>query len=365
MKIMILTNNDVGLYSFRKELIEELVKYNDVYIVVPFGTKIKDLKRIGATYIDVRVDRRGMNPLKDYRLYRTYKRLMKNISPKVVLTYTIKPNIYGGLAAKSLKINYITNITGLGTAVEKKGLLQVFTTFLYKVALKKANTVFFQNQENMDYFYNSRIGNGKFELIPGSGVNTTDFNLEPYPLNNILKFIFIGRIMREKGIEYYLNAAKTFMEKYNNLEFHICGSLEENYEDMILDLTKNRIVIYHGQVTNIKPILKEMNAIIHPTYYPEGMSNVLLESAATGRPAIASNRTGCKEIIEHGKTGYLFEPQNQESLNEAILNFIELTLEEKKAMGIKGRMKVENEFNRQIVIEKYLSKINQIEKTLV
>jgi len=360
MKLMILANSDIGLYAFRKELIEEFVKEHEVIVVVPFEKKIDQLKRLGGTYINASINRRGTNIFQDYKLLKNYKKYMKQEKPDIVITYTIKPNIYGGMAAKSLNIPQIANITGLGTAVENKGLLQKITTILYRIALRKAHTVFFQNEENMLYFQKNKIALGKHELIPGSGVNLTHFNLTPYPTDKIIKFVFVSRIMKEKGIDLYLNSAKYFMSKYNNLEFHICGSLDENYNSKIESLVRNNTIIYHGVVNDVKKIIDEMHAIIHPTYYPEGMSNVLLEAAAIGRPGIASNRSGCKEIIDDGTSGYLFEPQNQILLDECIQRFINLSFEDKKTMGIRAREKVEVYFDRQIVINRYLESIRKV-----
>ena len=358
-RVLFLVNHDIVIYNFRRELVQELLNQgHEVYISSPFGDRISLLEKLGAKFIETKIDRRGTNPLNDYKLLRTYKRIMKDIRPDVVLTYTIKPNIYGGIAAGSLKIPYIANITGLGTAVEKKSLLQKITTMLYKKAFKNVNTVFFQNQENMDYFIKQKIALGKHELIPGSGVNLEHFKLMPYPSDEIIRFVFIGRIMKEKGIEYYLEAARVLKKKYDNLEFHVCGFLEENYKDIINELVSNNTIIYHGLVDDIRLILKDMHAIIHPTYYPEGISNVLLEAAAMGRPAIATNRSGCKEVIDHGITGYLFEAKNQNQLNNQVENFINTSNEFNMIMGLKAREKIEKEFNRTTVVNQYMYKIN-------
>src|SRR5690554_9893 len=344
-RVLFLVNHDIVIYNFRRELVQELLNQGyEVYISSPYGDRISLLEKLGAKFIETQIDRRGANPLKDYKLLRTYKRIMKDIRPDVVLTYTIKPNIYGGIAAGSLKIPYIANITGLGTAVERKSLLQKITTMLYKKAFKNVNTVFFQNQENMDYFIKQKIALGKHELIPGSGVNLEHFKLMPYPSDEIIRFVFIGRIMKEKGIEYYLEAARVLKKKYDNLEFHVCGFLEENYKDIINELVSNNTIIYHGLVDDIRLILKDMHAIIHPTYYPEGISNVLLEAAAMGRPAIATNRSGCKEVIDHDTTGYLFEQKNQYDLNCQITKFLNLSNDLKKQMGLFARSKVNNVF---------------------
>lgn len=357
--ILILTNSINGLYSFRFELISELLAARYKVIVSAPNHKQKScFKNKGIKFINADISRRGISMFKDFQLFLNYVHLIKNYKPDVILTYTIKPNIYGGFAARLTKTPYITNITGLGTAVENKGLLQFITTRLYKFALKKAYTIFFQNQENMDFMLDKNIKGKSHVLIPGSGVNVNHFNYIDYPCDKELHFLFIGRVMKAKGIDYYLEAAKVIKEKYPNTFFHILGSYEDDYKDILENYETKGYIKCHGRVDDVREFHKIAHATIHPTYYPEGMSNVLLESASSGRPIIASNRSGCKEIIEDGSNGFLVEPKNQEDLINKIDKFINLTHEEKKQMGIKGREKVVNEFDRNIVINAYLKQIN-------
>lgn len=371
MKVLILANNDIGLYKFRKELIEELLnpgcyisERNDkpckVFISLPDGEFISELKNLGCIFINTPIDRRGTNPKTDLKLLMQYRYILKKIKPDIVLGYTIKPNIYGGIACAEKSIPYICNITGLGTAIENKGLIQKITLLLYKIALKKARYVFFQNQSNMKYFCGKHICAGKYDLLPGSGVNIKHLPLEIYPKGN-LKFVFVGRLMKEKGIEEYLYAAKKMKGKYPDTEFHICGFCEEEYLQKIKGFQEKGIIIYHGLVSNMEEIYKEISCIVLPSYH-EGMSNVLLEAAATGRPGIASQIPGCMEIIEHEKTGYLCERKNKRQLCELIESFINLSYEEKVAMGVAARKKVEENFDRTIIVKKYLDVIKEFVK---
>lgn len=371
MKILILANNDVGLYKFRKELIEELLnpgcyisgrsdKPCKVFIALPDGVFIPELKNLGCIFINTPIDRRGTNPKTDLKLLIHYRYILKKIKPNIVLGYTIKPNIYGGIACAEKNIPYICNITGLGTAIENKGVIQKITLLLYKIALKKAKYVFFQNQSNMEFFCKKHICIGKYDVLPGSGVNIKSLLLQTYPKGK-LKFVFVGRLMKEKGIEEYLYAAKKIKRKYSDTEFHICGFCEEEYLQRIKELQEKNIVIYHGMVSDMEAIYREMSCIVLPSYH-EGMSNVLLEAAATGRPAIASRISGCKEIIEHEKTGYLFERKNIEQLCEMIEKFLHLSYEEKTAMGLAARKKVEKSFDRTIIVKKYLEVVKEFAK---
>lgn len=282
---------------------------------------------------------------------------MKEIKPDIVLGYTIKPNIYGAIAAREKNIPFVANITGLGTAVENPGLSQKISIVLYKVAFKKIQRVFFQNTENQQFFINHKIAIDKQGLLPGSGVNLNKFTVKEYPKSDIVKFAFISRIMKEKGIDQYLDAAKMIKGKYPKTEFHICGFCESEYEGKLNEYNDKGIVIYHGMIRDVAEFMGKMNCIIHPTYYPEGLSNVLLEASATGRPIITTNRSGCREVVDDGVNGYMIPQKNSGKLVEAIEKFMKLSSDEKKAMGLAARKKVEREFDRQIVVEAYMKEI--------
>lgn len=360
-KVLFLVNHDIVIYNFRKELVERLLSEGyDVYISSPYGERIEDLIKMGCHYIDTKVDRHGINPIKDLFLIKLYKKIIKQIKPKVVLTYTIKPNIYGGIAAKKYNIPYIANITGLGTAVEKKGILQFITILMYKYAFQKIQTVFLQNQENMDFFKNKKIANDKLKLLPGSGVNLDHFKLLEYPPDDTIDFVFISRIMKEKGIDLYLEAAQFITKKYPNTKFHVCGFCEEEYEDKLKEYQDKGYIIYHGMVRDIREILKFTHCTIHPSYYPEGLSNVLLESAACGRPIITTNRSGCREVVKTDINGYLVYQNNYFNLIEKIEVFLNLNYKNKIKMGYNSRKFVEKNFDRQIVVNSYINELEGI-----
>lgn len=362
-KVLFIVNHDVVIYNFRKELVEELlVKNFDVYISSPYGPKIDKLIQIGCHFIETRVNRRGTNILQDLKLIKTYNKLIADIKPDIVLTYTIKPNIYGGIAAKKNGIPYIANITGLGSATKVKGIMQKIIVKLYRFSFSKVNIVFFQNQDNQQFFEKNKIAIGKHLIIPGSGVNVNHFHYSSYPDDKIVEFAFISRIMKEKGIELYLETAKFFKSKYSNTEFHICGFCEEDYLGIIEEYENKEIVKYHGMVDDIRDILRQVHCVVHPTNYPEGMSNVLLEAASMGRVIIASNRAGCREIIDENLNGYLVEPDNLDNLIYKIEKFLNMSYEQKKQMGINGRVKIEKHFNREIVIDEYMRVINDLLK---
>jgi len=359
MRILFLANDDEGLYKFRKELIETLLKDNEVFISLPKGKYVDNLVDMGCKYIETEFNRKGTNPIKDLKLVNFYKNLLKEIKPNVVLTYTIKPNVYGGIACQLIKVPYIVNITGLGSAVENGGILQFITTSLYKIGLRKAQVVFFQNETNRQFMLNHKCINSPTSLVPGSGVNLDEYELMDYPSDDTVDFVYIGRIMTEKGFGLYLDAAKYFKDKYPQTRFHVCGQYEDDYRKEVEELVKSGIVIYHGSVSDMKQIYKIINCTVHPTYYPEGLSNVLLESLACGRPIITTDRPGCKEVVEDGINGFMVKQKDVDDLIEKIEKFLFLSNKEKKQLGLNGRKKVEREFNRKIVIDSYIKEIQK------
>lgn len=359
--IFLIGNHDIVIYNFRKELVERLLEEQyEVYLILPYGGKVDLLVEMGCHFIDVPINRRGKNPFQDFSLLIKYLKIIKKIKPEVVLTYTIKPNIYGGIACRLAGIPNIANITGLGSAVENKGWLQKITTFLYKIAFKKVGCIFFQNAENQQFFIQRNIACSKHHLIPGSGVNLKRFHYLEYPSDETIEFLYIARVMMEKGIDQYLDTAKHIRNKYPNTVFHVLGFCEEDYQNILQDLSDQNIIQYHGLQNDILPYIQRSHCTIHPSYYPEGMSNVLLESEACGRPVITTNRSGCRETVEDGKTGYIFEAKNIQDLISKVEKFIKLPNSEKKLMGIEARKKVEKEFDRQIVVNAYMDEINKL-----
>ena len=357
-KILILANNDVGLYNFRKELIERLLTDGfQVFIALPYGERVEYFNKLGCIFFNTPISRRGKNIISDIKLLLTYLKIVEDVNPDLILTYTVKPNIYGGIIASIKKIPFITNITGLGSSIESGKFIRYLTLILYKLALRKASCVFFQNSENENFMKQNNVVKGRYRLVPGSGVNTAIFQYLPYPQDEVVTFAFISRIMREKGIDEYIEAARIVKSKHKNVEFLVIGPIEENYEVILAKNHESKIINYVGNVDDVRKYLKIINCIIHPTYYPEGMSNVLLESAACGRPAITTNRSGCREIVEDGVTGFLVEPKNVTQLVSKIEQFLKMSIEQQREMGRKARNKVEKEFNREFVVNAYMEEI--------
>lgn len=351
-KVLILANYDEGLYKFRKEVIEELVKDYEIFISVPSGKYIDDLKKLNTKIILTEFNRKGTNPLKDIKLLFDYKKILKDVKPDVVLTYTIKPNVYGGMACGK-KVPQIANITGLGSALENKSKIQNIVISLYRFGIRNAFRVFFQNTSNRDFMLEHKMVKNNYAMLPGSGVNLKHFEYQPIKPKDNIDFVYVGRIMKEKGIDEYLYAAQKIQEERKDVNFHVCGFYEDDYKDIIEKLVEEKVIIYHGVVKDMSKFYKDIDCVVLPTYYPEGLSNVLLESSASGRPLITTDRPGCREVIEDGKNGFVVRQKDKEDLYQVIKKFLSLSLNERNQFGKYAREKVEREFDRKIVISKY------------
>lgn len=360
MRITILTNSDIGLYKFRKELIEQLCIEHEVYIVLPKGEFIELLQQFGCRFIPFEFSRRGINPIEDIGQIKRYVKLLKELKPDVVLTYTIKPNIYGGLACQMTKIPYIANVTGLGTAVENGGLLSVILTSLYRFAMKRASCVFFQNKDNRKLFISRGIVKGKTMLIPGSGVNLRTNFIEPYPDDNSgIRFLFVGRIMKDKGISELLEVIRLLHQEYPNVTLDVVGRNEEDYSEALKKAEQEGAVHYHGFQSNVHSFYTRCHCVVLPSYH-EGTANVLLEASSTGRPIITTRVAGCRETFDEGVTGFGCEAKDTKSLKEAMLRFLRIPQNERKNMGQAARLKMEEEYDRSIVIKAYKEEIKNI-----
>ena len=357
-KILFLVNHEVVIYNFRLEIVERFLSDgHEVHVSSPGGEKINKLIDMGVIHHEMQIERHGMNPKKELELLKKYNQLMKEVRPDIILGFTIKPNIYGAIAARKNKIPFVANITGLGVALENKGIRQKILILLYKYAFRDIQTVFFQNEENKQFFVDHKIATDAHDMLPGSGVNLQRFVYQEYPDDSIVKFLFISRIMKEKGIDYYLECAETIKKEYSNVEFHVCGFCEDEYDGQLQEFCERGIVIYHGMISNVADFIKDMHCIVHPTYYPEGISNVLLEACATGRPIITTDRSGCREVVKDEYNGYMIPQRDSQALVLSVRKFLKLNYKEKAQMGRNARSKVEREFDRNIVVQKYVDKL--------
>ena len=358
MQILILANHSGGLYDFRKDLIAELKTHASVAVAVPHNDRWDELNGLADRVIELPVDRRGMNPLRDSKLFHKYRAILKEVKPDLVLTYTIKPNIYGGLACRMAHIPYAVNITGLGSAIENGGWLKKFVLALYRPALKGARVVFFENAGNRDTLAATGVvPKGRDVVLHGAGVNLEDYPCQPYPQAGPVRFLFVGRVMHEKGVDELFAAAKRMKQQYGEqVEFHMVGSFEEAYKPVMDQLEQAGVVKYHGYQSDMKPFYAMAGCVVLPSYH-EGMSNVLLEAAASGRPLITSDIPGCREAVENGVSGYLCPAKDADALYEAMRRFAALSVEQRSQMGCCGRERMEQQFSKTAVVAETIKQL--------
>ena len=285
---------------------------------------------------------------------------LKEIKPDVVFTYTIKPNVYGGMACQACKIPYLANVTGLGVAIQNGGILQKISMALYKKGLKGAKRVFFQNNENHRFMTEKGIVTSPTTILPGSGVNLEQYTYAEYPSeDNGVHFLFVGRIMKDKGIDEFLAAIKEIKDIYSNVVFDVVGGYDGPYESVIKKAQAEGLIQYHGSLDDVCPFYRACHCVVLPSYH-EGMANVLLEGAATGRPLITTNIPGCREAVQDGVNGFLCDVRNADSLYKTILKIIHLDHSARNNMGLKSRKLVEEKFDRQIIIQHYLKEVQSL-----
>ena len=358
-KVLIIANCASGLYDFREDLIRKLITLNQkVYTLIPADEYVEELTSLGCKIIDTPVDRRGMNSVKDLKLLLNYNKIINEIKPDLVITYTIKPNVYGGLICRIKRIPYAINITGLGTTFQNDGMLKKFVTAMYKVSSKKAKVVFFENIENLEVFVNLGIVKKEnTQLLNGAGVNLDKFAFKEYPENSkTIKFLFMGRVMAEKGVNELFDAMEKLYKNGYDFQLDVLGNYEEDYEKIINKYENDGWLKYHGYQNDVRPFIEKAHCFVLPSWH-EGMANTNLECGAMGRPIITSNIHGCLEAVVDGKTGYLVEKKNANDLYEKLKSFIELPYDEKVKMGQASHDHIAEVFDKKKVVKKTIEKL--------
>lgn len=357
-KVLIITNHSYMLYQFRRELIEKLLENHEVVLSMPYVGCENDFMDMGCKCIETAVDRRGINPKTDFKLLKIYYKMLKDENPDLVVTYSIKPNIYAGLACRARKIPYCANVQGLGTAFQKKDLA-AFVTLLYKMAFRKVNTVFFENEGNAQEFIDRNIvPKEKITVLNGAGVNLEHYSFKEYPDNgDVTHFLYLGRIMKEKGMDELFTAIKNLRAKYGEkVVLDLVGFFEDEYKEQVEQLQADGTVVFHGFQTETRPYYEMADCVVLPSYH-EGMSNVLLEAAASGRALITTDIPGCREAVDESINGYLCEKMDAESLENCMNRFMLLGIDERKNMGLAGRAKMEAEFDKKAVVDKTINAV--------
>lgn len=354
-KILIIVNSNIGYYFTRKELMSELVNQGyQVYMASINDGFVEEIEALGVTYIETPYDRRGTSILQDHHLYKNYLQMLKKRKPDIVLAYTAKPNIYGNMAAHRLKIPVIANITGLGDTFLKTGLLSHLVKFLYRTALKKTPVITFQNQDNVEIMRRANVlKNQRVVMLPGSGVNLEQYIALPYPEETVeeIRFLFVGRYLHSKGIGELITATRN-LKKQNKYNFKVTliGYEDDDVIEKIKTAVAEGIVEDCGFQKDVLPFLEQAHCMVLPSY-SEGTSNALLEAAASARPLITTNTGGCRETVDDGVSGFLCEVADATGLEKCMERFLTASHADRVRMGQASRRKMEQTFDRKIVIE--------------
>lgn len=381
MKIAISVNTTWNLVNFRSNLIKSFISSgHEVIAISPPDEYIPVLVELGCSYIPLQIDNKGNNPIKDMSLFFQYLKFFYINRPDIYLGYTIKPNIFGTLAASLFKIPVINNITGLGTVFILDNWLARIVELLYKFALKKSDFVFFQNHEDRDFFYKKNIINlnmqdGKktnIELLPGSGVDLSYF----FPIDSVVKekkntlkekifvFLFMGRLLKDKGFWEFVDAAKIIKVTRKNVRFCVLGFIDTNNPTAISSADLNAVIEvglieYLGFSDDVRSFINLSDCVVLPSYR-EGTPRALLEAAAMERPIIASDVAGCRDVVDDGVNGFLCNPYDAKDLAFKMKKLMELDPLERRQMGLMGRKKIESEFDELIIIKKYHKALKKI-----
>jgi len=366
-KVVLISNTAWYIYNFRRGLIRELQQQGySVVAIAPPDEYAEKLAAIDARFVPLPMDNKGTNPIRDLRLAFAIRRLLKQERPCCALTFTVKPNVFGAFAARSLGIPVISNISGLGTVFIKRTWVTMVVGTLYRSSLRFASKIFFQNPDDLELFVGNRlVDSSKSQLLPGSGVDTIRFAppTQPDQPKGLFRFLLLGRLLWDKGIGEFVDAAAQVRGKFPNCEFVLMGftgmdnataipfSKIENWQ-------KSGLLTYVPPAVDVRDQLAQADCVVLPSYR-EGTPKALLEAASMAKPIITTDVPGCRQVVEDGATGFLVKVRDATDLAEKMERMIRLTEGERVAMGLRGREKMIREFDERIVIRAYLQAVEQ------
>ncbi len=370
MKIALVVNTSWNIYNFRFGLVKTLLNQgHEVHTIAPRDRCANYLTLVGCKHHDLHMDSRGANPFRDASLIAELWSMYRRIKPDVVLHYTIKPNIYGTFAAALLKIPVINNVCGLGTVFLKSGFTSSVAKFLYKIAFRFPQKVFFQNPDDLRLFVEKKLIAPEIaDRVPGSGIDLNHFTPKPFARNKSFTFLLISRLITDKGVMEYIEAVKQLKAGGVDARFQILGAKDPEHKRGIKVATVERwiadeVIEYLGTTSDVRPFIHHADCIVLPSYR-EGTPRVLLEAASSGKPIITTDVAGCRQVVEHNYNGLLCRMKDPADLAEkmsAMAGFDAVTL---KSFGENGRRKMEREFSESLVISKYLQALNGLEREL-
>ncbi|MEW5423398.1 glycosyltransferase family 4 protein [Amorphus sp. 3PC139-8] len=366
MRVIATANAAWNIWNFRRPVIKALLgDAHEVLVLAPPDDSVPDLEALGCRFAPLEMKVKGLNPLEDLKLIQSFKRFLRTEKPDVVLSYTIKNNVYGSLAARATGTPFIPNVTGLGTAFLSSGLLQQIAEALYRRAFDRLPVVFFQNADDRDLFLNRNlVREDQARLLPGSGIDLAHFAVAPYPENDAAPiFLMIGRLLRDKGVLEYVEAARRIKSQVPTARFQILGAIgSENRtaiaHEIVESWQKDGTIEYLGTTSDVRPYIAAAHCVVLPSYR-EGAPRTLIEAASMARPLVTTDVPGCRTVVDHCRTGFLCDVKSNESLTAALFEFLNLPNPAKKKMGLAGRTKMETEFDEAVVIDAYQAAITE------
>jgi glycosyltransferase involved in cell wall biosynthesis len=366
MKIAFVANTSWNIYNFRAGLLHYFLdKGHEIFVLAPKDNHTEQLKEWKINYIEITLENKGKNPLSDIKFLQQLQKIYKKINPDVVLHFTIKPNIYGTLACKRLKIPCINNVSGLGTTFIHKGFSSRIAHFLYKLSFRFAGKVFFQNNEDLRVFLDKNLVKEEItDLLPGSGINLEKFKPSLSEKSNNFTFLMIARLIYDKGVREYVQAAKIVKKKYPQTIFQLLGSYEKDNKNP-LNITEKEVktwkndIEYLGTASDVRVWIAKTHVVVLPSYR-EGTPRSLLEAAAMGLPLLATDVAGCKEVVRHQENGLLCKAKDAEDLAAKMIEMIEMDANTLQKMGNASRKLAENFFDEKIVWKRYEEAIERI-----
>ncbi len=370
LRIVITVNAAWNIWNFRRPLVEALLADgHEVIILAPRDGSVPELEALGCSVYHLEMNVKGLNPLQEPKTLLRLHRHFRKIQPDVILGFTIKNNVFGAIAAKIAGISFIPNVTGLGTAFLAGGFLERVAVMLYKAAFRNLPAVFFQNEDDRDLFLErGLVTERQARCLPGSGIDLDRFSATAYPSDDgAPHFLMIARLLRDKGVQEYVDAARRVKARHPEVRFQLLGAAgSENRtaidRETVCGWEKEGVIEYLGEVEDVRPLIEAAQCIVLPSYR-EGAPRTLIEAAAIARPLIATDVPGCRAVVDDRRTGFLCEARSAESLASAFAEFIALSWEERAALGRAGRVKMEREFGQSIVVDAYRKTLRDIART--